>query len=101
MAHNLASWTLASSLVALGMGWKQAVLTIALANVIALVPMLLTGHAGTRYRVRPQCSSLTGVKRTIPRSGAGKADSPSRRTGVSAGPDPSSPETALPGSRTR
>ena len=51
MAHNLASWTLASSLVALGMDWKQAVLTIALANLIVLVPMLLTGHAGPRYGI--------------------------------------------------
>ncbi|GAA4623408.1 NCS1 family nucleobase:cation symporter-1 [Actinoallomurus vinaceus] len=51
MAHNLASWTLASSLVALGMDWKQAVFTIALANVIVLVPMLLTGHAGPRYGI--------------------------------------------------
>src|SRR5579859_842519 len=51
MAHNIASWTLASGLIALGMDWKQAVLTIALANVIVLIPMLLTGHAGTRYGI--------------------------------------------------
>jgi NCS1 family nucleobase:cation symporter-1 len=51
MAHNIPSWTLASGLVALGMDWKQAVLTIALANVIVLVPMLLTGHAGTKYGI--------------------------------------------------
>ncbi|MEU3462252.1 NCS1 family nucleobase:cation symporter-1 [Streptomyces sp. NPDC006733] len=51
MAHNIPSWTLASGLVALGMDWKQAVLTIALANVIVLVPMLLTGHAGPRYGI--------------------------------------------------
>lgn len=43
MAHNIPSWTLASGLVAIGMDWKQAVLTIALANLIVLVPMLLTG----------------------------------------------------------
>lgn len=51
MAHNIPSWTLASGLVALGMDWKQAVLTIALANVIVLVPMVLTGHAGTKYGI--------------------------------------------------
>jgi NCS1 family nucleobase:cation symporter-1 len=51
MAHCIPSWTLASGLVALGMDWKQAVLTIALANVIVLVPMLLTGHAGTKYGI--------------------------------------------------
>ena len=48
MAHNTASWTLASGLIAVGMDWKQAVLTIALANLIVLVPMLLTGHAGPK-----------------------------------------------------
>ncbi|WP_431964123.1 NCS1 family nucleobase:cation symporter-1 [Actinacidiphila sp. bgisy160] len=51
MAHNVASWTLASGLVALGMDWKQAVFTIALANIIVLVPMLLTGHAGPKYGI--------------------------------------------------
>ena len=51
MAHNIPSWTLASGLVALGVDWKQAVLTIALANLIVLVPMLLTGHAGTKYGI--------------------------------------------------
>ncbi|MEV8589240.1 NCS1 family nucleobase:cation symporter-1 [Streptomyces sp. NPDC051180] len=51
MAHNIPSWMLASGLVALGMDWKQAVLTIALANVVVLLPMLLTGHAGPKYGI--------------------------------------------------
>ncbi|MFE9369468.1 NCS1 family nucleobase:cation symporter-1 [Streptomyces sp. NPDC006711] len=51
MAHNIPSWTLASGLVALGMDWKQAVFTIAVANVTVLVPMLLTGHAGPKYGI--------------------------------------------------
>ncbi|MDH6128558.1 NCS1 family nucleobase:cation symporter-1 [Kitasatospora sp. GP82] len=51
MAHNIPSWTLASGLVALGMDWKQAVLTIALGNLIVLAPILLTGHAGTKYGI--------------------------------------------------
>lgn len=51
MAVNIPSWTLASGLVALGMDWKQAVLTISLANVIVLLPMLLTGHAGPKYGI--------------------------------------------------
>lgn len=51
MAHNIPSWTLASGLVALGMDWKQAVLTIALGNLVVLAPMLLTGHAGTKYGI--------------------------------------------------
>ncbi|MFD6415655.1 NCS1 family nucleobase:cation symporter-1 [Streptomyces sp. NPDC060194] len=51
MAHCIPSWTLASGLIALGMDWKQAVFTIALANVIVLIPMLLTGHAGPKYGI--------------------------------------------------
>ncbi|MFJ9605028.1 NCS1 family nucleobase:cation symporter-1 [Kitasatospora sp. NPDC101176] len=51
MAHNIPSWTLASGLVALGMDWKQAVLTIAVANLVVLVPMLLNGHVGTKYGI--------------------------------------------------
>ncbi|WNI16802.1 NCS1 family nucleobase:cation symporter-1 [Actinacidiphila sp. ITFR-21] len=51
MAHNIASWTLASGLIALGMDWKQAILTIAAANLVVLVPMLLTGHAGPKYGI--------------------------------------------------
>src|SRR3984957_105890 len=51
MSHNIATWTLASGLVALGMDWKQSVFTIALANLIVLVPVILNGHAGTRYGI--------------------------------------------------
>ncbi len=43
------TYTLASSQIALGMSWWQAVLTIFLANVIVLVPMILVGHAGAKY----------------------------------------------------
>ncbi|MEU6234399.1 cytosine permease [Kitasatospora sp. NPDC047058] len=53
MAHNIPSWTLASGLVALGMDWKQAVLTIALANLIVLVPMLLTSSISKVQRAAP------------------------------------------------
>ncbi len=51
MAHCIPSWTLASGLIALGMDWRQAVFTIALANVLVLFPMLLTGHAGPKYGI--------------------------------------------------
>ncbi len=51
MAHNIPSYLLASGLVALGMNWLQAFLTITLANVIVLVPMLLNSHAGTKYGI--------------------------------------------------
>ena len=51
MAHNIPSYLLASGLVALGMNWLQAFVTITLANVIVLVPMLLNSHAGTKYGI--------------------------------------------------
>jgi nucleobase:cation symporter-1, NCS1 family len=51
MAHNIPSYTLAASLIALGMDWVQAFLTITLGNLIVLVPMLLNSHAGTKYGI--------------------------------------------------
>ena len=51
MAINVPSWTLAAGLIALGMDWVQAVFTVALGNVIVLVPMLLISHAGTKYGI--------------------------------------------------
>jgi NCS1 family nucleobase:cation symporter-1 len=37
--------------MAVGMAWYQAILTIFLANVIVLAPMLLNSHAGTKYGI--------------------------------------------------
>ena len=51
MAHNIPSYLLASGLIALGMNWLQAFLTITLGNLIVLVPMLLNSHAGTKYGI--------------------------------------------------
>ncbi|MBV9845520.1 MAG: cytosine permease, partial [Kutzneria sp.] len=51
MAHNIPSYTLAASLIALGMNWLQAFGTITLGNLIVLVPMLLNSHAGTKYGI--------------------------------------------------
>jgi NCS1 family nucleobase:cation symporter-1 len=51
IAHGIPTYTLASSLIALGMAWYQAVLTIAIGNIIVLVPMLLNSHAGTKYGI--------------------------------------------------
>ena len=51
MAACVPTYMLASSLIDEGMNWWQAVLTIVLANVIVLVPMVLNGHAGTRYGI--------------------------------------------------
>jgi NCS1 family nucleobase:cation symporter-1 len=51
MSINLPSWALAAGLIALGMDWVQAILTVGLGNVIVLIPMLLISHAGTKYGI--------------------------------------------------
>ncbi len=51
MAIVITTYTLASGLMAAGMNWWQALLTISLGNIIVLIPMLLNAHAGTRYGV--------------------------------------------------
>jgi NCS1 family nucleobase:cation symporter-1 len=51
MAHNIPTYGLAAGLVLLGMSWYQAILTIALGNIIVLMPMLLNSHAGTKYGI--------------------------------------------------
>ncbi|GLZ33503.1 nitrate reductase [Lentzea sp. NBRC 105346] len=51
MAHNIPSYTLAASLIAIGMDWVQAFITITLGNLIVLIPMLLNSHAGTKYGI--------------------------------------------------
>ncbi|GAA4425959.1 NCS1 family nucleobase:cation symporter-1 [Actinokineospora soli] len=51
MAHNIPSYTLAAGLIALGMDWVQAFLTITLGNLLVLIPMLLNSHAGTKYGI--------------------------------------------------
>ncbi|WP_207956024.1 NCS1 family nucleobase:cation symporter-1 [Rubrobacter marinus] len=51
MAIVITTYTIASGLMAAGMNWWQALLTISLGNVIVLIPMLLNAHAGTRYGV--------------------------------------------------
>ncbi|HEX5910948.1 MAG TPA: cytosine permease, partial [Thermoleophilaceae bacterium] len=51
MAINIPSWLLASGLIAIGMSWTQAIMTIFLGNLIVLIPMLLISHAGTKYGI--------------------------------------------------
>jgi len=51
MAHNIPTWTLAAGLVVLGMAWYQAILTIMIANVVVLIPMLANSHAGTKFGI--------------------------------------------------
>src|SRR5262249_28883291 len=51
MSACIPTYMLASSLIAEGMNWWQAVLTIFLGNTIVLFPMVLNAHAGTRYGI--------------------------------------------------
>ena len=51
MSACIPTYMLASSLISGGMNWWQAVLTIFLANLIVLVPIILNADAGTRYGI--------------------------------------------------
>ena len=51
MSVCIPTYMLASSLISGGMNWWQAILTVALGNLIVLVPMILNGHAGTKYGI--------------------------------------------------
>lgn len=51
MSVCIPTYMLASGLIAGGMNWWQALLTIALGNVIVLLPMILNAHAGTKYGI--------------------------------------------------
>ena len=51
MAHCIPTYMLASGLMASGMNWKQALMTILLGNTIVLIPILLNSHPGTKYGI--------------------------------------------------
>lgn len=51
MAICVPAYLLASGLIEQGMSAGQAMMTVFLGNLVVLVPMLLTGHAGARYGV--------------------------------------------------
>ncbi|MBA3538466.1 MAG: NCS1 family nucleobase:cation symporter-1 [Deltaproteobacteria bacterium] len=51
MAHCIPTYKMASDLIAHGMSWWQALLTILLGNLIVLGPILLNSHAGTKYGI--------------------------------------------------
>jgi len=51
MVMCIPAYMLSASLVEGGMSAYQAVLTVFLANAIVLLPMLLIGHAGTKYGI--------------------------------------------------
>lgn len=63
MSACVPTYMLASSLIAEGMSWWQAVATIFLGNVIVLLPMVLNAHAGTKYGIPfpVYCRSSFGV----------------------------------------
>jgi NCS1 family nucleobase:cation symporter-1 len=51
MAHCIPTYMMASGLMASGMNWWQALITILLGNTIVLVPILLNSHPGTKYGI--------------------------------------------------
>ncbi|HWW88265.1 MAG TPA: NCS1 family nucleobase:cation symporter-1, partial [Vicinamibacterales bacterium] len=51
MAHCIPTYMLASGLIASGMSWSQALVTILLGNTIVLIPILLNSHPGTKYGI--------------------------------------------------
>jgi nucleobase:cation symporter-1, NCS1 family len=51
MCMEITTYQLASSLIAKGMDWKQAIGTVLLGNLIVLIPMLLNAHAGAKYGI--------------------------------------------------
>lgn len=51
MAHCIPTYTLASTMIAAGMAWWQALGTILVGNLIVLAPILLNSHPGTKYGI--------------------------------------------------
>lgn len=51
MCVCIPTYMLAAGLIAGGMNWWQAILTITLGNAIVLIPMVLNAHAGTKYGI--------------------------------------------------
>jgi NCS1 family nucleobase:cation symporter-1 len=64
MSIVITTYTLASGLMAAGMNWWEAMMTILLGNVIVLIPMILNAHAGTKYGVSfpVLCRASFGVR---------------------------------------
>jgi cytosine/uracil/thiamine/allantoin permease len=51
MSVCVPTYMVAGGLIASGMSWWQALLTILAGNLIVLVPMILNGHAGTKHGI--------------------------------------------------
>lgn len=51
MAVCIPTYMLASSMIVSGFSWLEAILIVALGNIIITIPMILTGHAGVKYGI--------------------------------------------------
>ncbi|MCB9703847.1 MAG: NCS1 family nucleobase:cation symporter-1 [Myxococcales bacterium] len=51
MSVCIPTYMLAGDLIRSGMSWWQAMLAVLLGNLLVLLPMILNGHAGTRYGI--------------------------------------------------
>jgi len=51
LSVNVATYLVASSMIAAGMSWKQAIFTILVGHLIVLVPILLNAHAGAKFGI--------------------------------------------------
>lgn len=51
MSVCIPTYMLASNMITGGLSWKEAICMILLGNLIVSVPMVLNGHAGTRYGI--------------------------------------------------
>ena len=77
MAHCIPTYMLASGLMASGMNWWQALITILLGNTIVLVPILLNSHPG--HEVRHPVSGLRARRLRHDRLEPPGADARARR----------------------
>lgn len=51
MSVCITTYTLAAGMISQGMSWTQALFTVALGNLIVVIPMALNAHGGTKYGV--------------------------------------------------
>src|SRR3989454_5203968 len=51
MSVCIPTYMLAASMIAAGMNWWQSLVAILLGNMIVLVPLVISAHAGTRYGI--------------------------------------------------
>ncbi len=51
MSSQIPTYLIGAGLIALGMNWWQAILTVALGNALILIPILLNSYVGARYGI--------------------------------------------------